>query len=292
MYLPRFQYLAPSDTAELAAMLAEHGDKARILSGGTDLLVQMKGPGLRPEYLIDINGLTDLAEIAVDDQGGLTVGAAAKLEDILNTPVVKDKYYGLWQSIETIGARQILTMGSMGGNICNASPAADTPPALVSFGAEVTVSGAGGERTLALEDFILGNRKTALAAGEYLKDIKIPAAAENSGSAYHHFRVRGGMEIAMVSAAVYVEADPSGQSIKDAKIVLGVVGPTPIRATEAEAMLIGQTPSEDLLAQAAESCAAVSKPIDDFRASAEYRKEILKVLVQRAFEEAHALATK
>ena len=150
----------------------------------------------------------------------------------------------------------------------------------------MTIGSAKGDRTMALENFILDNRKTALETGEYLKQISMPTPAENSGSAYHHFRVRGGMEIAMVAAAVYVEADPSDKSVKELKIVLGVVGPTPIRAVDAEEMLKGQAPNEDLLAKALDSCAAASKPIDDFRASAEYRREILKVLVQRAYDEA------
>ena len=106
MYLPKFQYLAPQDEAELAAMLAEHGDKARILAGGTDLLVQMKAPGLRPEFLIDIKDVAELASIDFDDKSGLTVGASAKLEAILDTPAVADKYHGLYQAIETIGARR------------------------------------------------------------------------------------------------------------------------------------------------------------------------------------------
>jgi carbon-monoxide dehydrogenase medium subunit len=143
---------------------------------------------------------------------------------------------------------------------------------------------------MAIEEFIQGNRRTALEAGEYLKNIKIPVPARNSASSYRHFRVRGGMEIALVSAAVYLAADPSDKSVKDIKIVLGVVGPTPLRATEAEEMLQGRTPDDDLLAKASVACAAASKPIDDFRASAEYRREILKVLVPRAIGEAHAKA--
>ena len=142
-----------------------------------------------------------------------------------------------------------------------------------------------------LLDFILGNRSTALREGEYLESIKLAAPPPDSGSAYLHFRVRGGMEIAMVSAAVNVQVDSESKSVKDLRIVLGVVAPTPIRATDAEQMIVGQVPSEELLASAAEACARVSKPIDDFRASAEYRRELLKVLFERAFDEAYSLAS-
>jgi aerobic carbon-monoxide dehydrogenase medium subunit len=288
MHLPSFQYLAPKDPAELASMLAEHGQAARILSGGTDLLVQMKAPGLRPDFLIDVNGMAALSGIEFDASTGLTIGSAAKLDSIMALPAVRDRYFSLWQSIETIGARQIRIMGSLGGNLCNASPAADTPPPLISFAAEVTLAGAKGERTMALEDFILGNRRTALVPGEYLKSIFLPVPVANSASAYRHFRVRGGMEIAMVAVAVYVALDPESRTIEDTKIVLGVVGPTPIRATEAERMLIGREADEELLQKAAAACADRSRPIDDFRASAEYRREILKVLFARAFIEASA----
>ncbi len=290
MHLPHFEYFAPGDEVELASMLAKHGNKARILAGGTDLLVQLKSPGLKPEYLIDLRKVTNLAKIEFNAQGDLSIGSAVKLEKVLAALAVKKNYRALYQAIETIGARQILTMGSLGGNICNASPAADTPPALVALGATVTIADESGERSIAFEDLIVGNRQTTLKAGESLKNIKVRRPVENSGSSYHHFRVRGGMDIAMVNAAIYVEADPSNKTIKDIKIVLGVVGPAPIRAREAEAMLLGQTPDADLLDRMMDVCLAAARPIDDFRASAEYRREMLKVMIQRAFEEAWAMA--
>lgn len=290
MHLPSFEYLAPKNPSELGAMLAEYGDDARILSGGTDLLVQMKDYAHTPKYVIDISRLGSLSSITFDEQTGLVIGATAKMDELLLVPVVKERYRALWTATETVGARQILTMSSVGGNICNASPAADTPPALVAFDAEIRVSSAKDSRTVPLVDFILGNRKTALKQGEYLESITLPAPPPNSGSAYQHFRVRGGMEIAMVSAAVNVQVDPDAGSIQDARVVLGVVAPRPIRATAAEQLLVGQTPSEELIREAAESCAKASKPIDDFRASADYRKEILKVLFERAFAEAYERA--
>ncbi len=290
MHLPNFRYLAPRNTGELAAMLTDQGDGARILSGGTDLLVQMKSPGANPECLIDINGLDELAEIDFDKKSGLVIGSAAKLEAVLEAPAVKEHYFALWQAIGAIGARQIRTMGSLGGNICNASPAADTPPPLVALGATVMIAGAKDERALPLEEFILGNRETALKRGEYLKSITVPTPAPNSGGVYHHFRVRGGMDIAMVSAAAHVELDEDTETIKEAKIVLGVVGPTPIRAIDGEQLLAGQKPSEELLEKVSLACADASKPIDDFRASAEYRKEVLRVLVEESIEEAYSRA--
>jgi carbon-monoxide dehydrogenase medium subunit len=291
MHLPSFDYLAPKEPAELASMLAKYGKEARILSGGTDLLVQMKDHALTPKYVIDISRLESLSTISFDEQSGLVIGSAAKMDELLRVPVVKGRYAALWTATETVGARQILAMGSVGGNICNASPAADTPPALVAFDAEVRLRSAKEGRTMPLLDFILGNRKTALREGEYLESIKLAAPPPDSGSAYQHFRVRGGMEIAMVSAAVNVQVDPETKSVKELRIVLGVVAPTPIRARDAEQMIVGQVPGEELLTSAAEVCAKASKPIDDFRASAEYRREMLKVLFERAFNEAYSLAT-
>lgn len=290
-HLPSFEYLNPKDPAELAGMLAQYGSEARILAGGTDLLVQMKDGGPTPKYLIDIGRLGGLATLSFDEQSGLVIGTAAKMDELLRLPVVKQRYPALWTATETVGARQILAMSSLGGNICNASPAADTPPAMVAYDAEVLLSTDTASRTMPLLDFILGNRKTALKPGEFLERITLPAPAANSGSAYHHFRVRGGMEIAMVSVTVNVQVDPDTGTIQDSRIVLGVVAPTPVRATAAEQLIANQVPSEDLLRSAAEACADASKPIDDFRASADYRKEMLKVLFERAFVEAYDMAT-
>ena len=291
MHLPSFEYLAPKNPGELTAMLAEHGSDARILCGGTDLLVQMKDYAHTPKYLIDINQLDSLSTIRFDEQDGLYIGATAKMDELLLVPVVKARYTALWTATETVGARQILTMSSIAGNICNASPAADTPPALAAFDAEVKLTSTAGSRTMPLIDFILGNRKTALKAGEYLESITLPPPKPNSGSAYQHFRVRGGMEIAMVGAAVNVQVDPASGAVTDSRIILGVVAPTPIRCTAAEQIVNGQVPSEELLRTAAQACADASKPIDDFRASADYRKEILKVLFERAFAESYEQAT-
>lgn len=291
MHLPNFDYLAPKEPAELATMLAKYGKEACILSGGTDLLVQLKDQSRTPKYLIDISRLESLSTISFDEHSGLVIGSAAKMDELLRMAVVKKRYRALWSATETVGARQILAMGSVGGNICNASPAADTPPALVAFDAEVRLSSAIESRSLPLRNFILGNRNTALRNGEYLESITLAPPPHNSGSAYHHFRVRGGMEIAMVSVAVNLQIDPETKSVTDSRIVLGVVAPTPIRARDAEEMIAGKVPCEELLTVAAEECAKASKPIDDFRASAEYRREMVKVLFERAFNEAYSLAS-
>ena len=272
-------------------MLAEYGNDARILAGGTDLLVQMKDSGSGPKYVIDIGGLDSLNSLSFDEDNGLVIGTAAKMDELMQMAVVKERYPALWTATETVGARQIVAMASLGGNICNASPAADTPPAMVAFDAEVSIGSSAGGRTMPLLDFILGNRKTALKPGEYLESITMPAPAANSGSSYHHFRVRGGMEIAMVSATVNVQVNPDSGAVEDSRIVLGVVAPTPVRATAAEQLLPGKVPNEELIRSAADACADASKPIDDFRASAMYRKEVLKVLFERAFAEAYELAT-
>ena len=140
MHLPSFEYIAPRNPGELAALLAEHGSDARILCGGTDLLVQMKDAAHTPKYVIDINQLDALSAISFDEQQGLFIGATAKMDELLLVPVVKERYRALWTATETVGARQILTMSSIAGNICNASPAADTPPALAAFSTPLTCS--------------------------------------------------------------------------------------------------------------------------------------------------------
>ena len=162
MHLPSFDYLAPKEPAELATMLAKYGKDARILSGGTDLLVQMKDYALTPKYLIDISRLESLSTISFDKQSGLVIGSAAKMDELLRTPVVKERYRALWTATETVGARQILAMGSIGGNICNDYPAAGTPPGMVGFDSEVKMSIAKEGSTKSLLAFIRGNRSTTL----------------------------------------------------------------------------------------------------------------------------------
>jgi carbon-monoxide dehydrogenase medium subunit len=285
MYLPEFQYVAPKTMEELTAALAEHGEKAKILCGGTDLLVAMKDGELQPECVIDINGLDTLTGIQYEDGKGLVIGAATRFEEIEQAQIVKDKYHALYQSAGAVGSPQVRTMGSIGGNSCTASPAADTPPSLIAFGAKVNLVSAKGRREMPLEEFIRGNRMTALGENEFLESIALEEPWPNSASRYHHMGLREAMEIDMVNVAVNLALEKKSGKVNQIRIVMGAVAPTPLRALKAEELLKGKSPDETLIEKAAETCAEASKPIDDFRASAAYRREIVKVLSRRAIND-------
>ncbi len=288
MSLPPFQYLAPKTVDELVVMLAEHGENARILAGGTDLINWMAEKMVQPDYLIDLNGLASLFGIAYEDDKGLTIGAATKLETIEKSSLVKEKYYSLYQAVREIGSPQVRAMASIGGNSCNASPCADTPPPLVTFGATVTLAGKNGRRRMLLEDFIQGNRQTAIAPDEFLESFFVPEPRPNSTSRFCQIGLRAAQEIDVASVAVNLALDPAEKTIQEVRISLGAAAPIPMRAKNAEKILMGNKPSDDVVNKAAESCSEACQPIDDLRASATYRRHVIKVLAGRTLREAIA----
>ena len=292
MSLPPFEYLAPKSTQELTAMLAVHGAKARILAGGTDLINWMSERLVQPEFLIDLNGLDALFGIDYRPGQGMTIGAGTKIETIENDSIVKEKYYALHQAVREIGSPQVRAMASIGGNSCNASPCADTPPPLVTFGATVTLAGPDGRREMLLEEFILGNRQTALAGNEFLESFHVPEPWPGSVSRFSQIGLRSVQEIDMASVAVNLLLDADSGTVADVRIALGAVAPIPMRATWAEAILKGHAPDEETIAQAAECCGRDCKPIDDLRASADYRRYVIKVLARRTLRDAVATAKK
>lgn len=285
MQLPQFHYLAPSTTDDLILLLAEHGDKSKILSGGTDLLILMQDKVVAPDYLIDINGLKPLHGITYEEGRGLVIGAATKIEVIERSSLVKERYYALYQAAETIGSSQVRAMASIGGNCCNASPAADTPPPLIAFGAKVTLASQRGRREMPLEEFICGNRITAIEPDEFLENFIVPPPWPHSASRHLHLGLREAMEVDMVSVAVNLALDPSEGKISKLRIVMGSVAPTPVRARSAEEILIGRRPEEILIEKAADACVEEAKPIDDVRCSATYRRAMVKVLAREAIQE-------
>ena len=285
MSLPKFEYLSPSNGDELKSILAEYRGRAKILSGGTDLLIRMKEGLDKPDCIIDICGLDTLKGIDYEEGKGLTLGAATKISELEFSKIIREKYFALSKAAEAIGSPQVRAMGTVGGNICNASPAADTPPALIAFGGKVKLVSSRGQREMLLEDFILGNRETVIEEDEFLESIYLEEPWLNSASSFHYMGLRKAMEIDMVSVAVNLALDAENKKVSNVRIVMGAVAPTPIRATEAEKILMGQLPEENILIKASEACAAESKPIDDFRTSAAYRKEVLKVMTCRVLKE-------
>lgn len=286
MSLPPFEYVAPTTTAQLAGLLASHGPKARILAGGTDLVNWMAERVYQPDVVIDLKRIPELAGISVDEAGGLVIGAATTLETIERSPVVRERVPALAFAASQIGSPQIRAMATVGGNCCNASPCADMPPPLVSLGAVVELAGGKGTRRILLEEFITGNRQTAIGPDEYLARILVPAARPQSACRYAPFGLRAAQEIDIASVAAMVALDPATGLVSCARITMGAVAPFAMRAREAEALLEGRKPEPAVIDRAADSCGAECRPIDDLRASAGYRRHIVKVLARQVLREA------
>ena len=283
-----FEYVAPASLKESLDLLARHGEKARALAGGTDLFLRMERGGWAPEVIVDLKGIPDLAEIRYDPAQGLALGALALHGDVAAHPTVREKYPALALGAGWVGGPQMRNRGTVGGNLCNASPAADTASPLIVYGARVCLASARGERNLPLEEFFTGPGKTALAPGELLVAVVVPPPAPGSGGDYQR-RTRTAMDIAVVGAAAAVTVN-GGSTCTEARICLASVAPTPLRAAGAEAVLRGKELTAERIAEAARAAAAEARPIDDVRASATYRRAMVEVLTRRALNRALARA--
>jgi carbon-monoxide dehydrogenase medium subunit len=285
LFLNHFEYFAPKTPGEALDLAGRLGNKAKILAGGTDLLVMMKEKMLKPEYLIDINAVKEFKGITYEPGKGAVIGAATKISEIEHSDLIREKYYALHQAAGELGSVQVRSMATIGGNSCHASPAAETPPPLVALGAKVMVSGISGDRELPLEEFILGNRKTALAEGELLAKFILPEPAPRSASRYAYIGLRDAMEIDAVNMAVNLTLEDDGRTVKDLRLVMGSVSPRPLVSVEVPGILVGREFSDELVQKAAQAASGEAKPISDIRASAEYRREMVAVLARRLLQE-------
>ena len=278
-----FEYLAPTTLAEAVTALATHNGSAKPLAGGTDLIDQIRIGRLRPDFVIDIKKIPELNRLEIS-ASGLRLGAAVPCYRIYGSPEIKRQYTALWDSTQIVGGIQIQSRASVGGNLCNAGPAGDTTPSLIALGAICHITGKHGPRTVPVDRFCIGPGKNVLAPGELLVELEFPAAPANSGSAYERFIPRYEMDIAVVGVGAAVTIDPATDTIVAARIGLGAVGPTPLVASDAASLLIGQKISDELLQKAAAAAQAIATPIDDMRGTIEFRKEVTAVLVQRVLK--------
>lgn len=270
----------PGSLAEAVALAARHGAAARFLAGGTDLVVQMRRGRLAPEHLIDLSALAELEGIAAQD-GALRIGARTTHKAIERHPAMQGARLALAEAARVVGGHQVRNIATLGGNLANASPAADTPPALLAMDAEAELIGPEGARRLPLEAFLLGPGRTALAAGEMLAAVHLPPLPAASATAFLKAGRRKAMEIALVAVAARLDLAPDGRC-RAARIALGAAAPTAFRAVAAERLLEGERPEPARLAAAAEAAAAATQPIDDVRASARFRRHLAQVLTERA----------
>lgn len=281
-------FRAPATIAEAIAAKAELGEGAVFLAGGTDLGVQMRRRDLEPSHLISLGSIGELAELA-EDGGEIVVGAAVTHRRIEASPLFAGRLAALQEACRTVGSVQTRVVGTLGGNLCNASPAADTAPVLMAIGASLVLEGPEGRRTLAIDDFPTGYRTTALRAGELLVAVRIPAPGQGTGTSFLKLGRRRAMEISIVCVAVRIGLAGDG-TIAGAGIALGSVAPTAVRASAAEEVLIGTVPGADVFRAAGLAAVEACDPIDDVRATASYRRAMVPVLVARALDVAAARA--
>ena len=279
-----FDYVRASSVDEVVSLLAQNGDLARVLSGGTDLLVALREGRRQAKLVIDVKGLPETTELTYSPQTGLHMGAAVPCHRLYEDETLVNAYPGLMDSARLIGGVQIQGRASMGGNLCNASPAADSIPNLIVHSAICHIAGPNGRRELPVEQFCVAPGRTALQNGEFLVALQLPAPKPGFGAAYLRFIPRNEMDIAVVGAGASVTLDESRTKIKSARISLGAVAPTPLFVADAGDALAGQSISAEAIDKAASLAQAAAKPISDMRGTAEYRKHLSAVLVRRVLD--------
>jgi len=284
-----FGYVSAKDLEHAITLLGEHGARAKILAGGTDLLVELKHAVHNPEVIVDVSRLHELKTIAVADDG-LHIGALVTHSDIMNSPVIRDMFPALVAAAHSIGAMQTRNLGTLGGNLVTCVPSMDSGPALIALDASVTVASTEGQRRMPLADLFVGPRKTSLKPGDLLVDIVIPKENLGKPAAFEKFGLRKGQALALVNVGASFWVGDNSVFVAP-RIALGAVAPTVIRAPKAEAFLDGCKISAEVMAEAGRIAAMEAKPISDFRASADYRRDLVAVLVKRALANAQARAT-
>jgi CO/xanthine dehydrogenase FAD-binding subunit len=286
-----FDYLRPSTLKEALQLLNDYNGEAKILAGGTDLLVGMKEKGLSPGYVIDIKGIEGLDRISYTEKHGLTVGALATMNAIAESSYVRKQYDFLAYAASKVASVQVRNRATIGGNLCNAAPSAETAPALLCLDARVKLVGLKKERTVPIEEFFKGPGMTVL-NGEILTEIQVPAEkvpaervpSKRMKGMYIKHSPRRAMDVAVIGVAAAIRPAGDGKKWEEVRIALGAVAPTPIRVPEAEELLEKEGPTQNAIQKAKEIAMRAASPIFDVRASAEYRNEMVGNLVQRVLQ--------
>lgn len=278
-----FTYYDPKTVRQAVRLLQKHQGDVKVLAGGTDLFLRMRHRALTPDVVIDLKRIRALTGLRYSGQKGLRIGATVTQGEVENHASVRRHYGALAEAASWVGSLQTRHRATVVGNLCNASPAADTAPALIAYRAVVHIAGPDGERQVPIEEFFAGPGRTVLAADEIVTELTLPPPQGKHGWGFRR-RTRTAIDIALVSACAVVHADNGICS--DVSIGLGAVAPTPLRATAAEALLRGQQPSAALIEAAGQAAAAACNPISDVRCSAEYRKDMADVLTRRCLQSA------
>jgi carbon-monoxide dehydrogenase medium subunit len=286
-----FEYFAPKTPQEALRLLNQYRDDYKIIAGGQSLLIMMRQGLIKPAHLIDIKGISELNYIKSDAKKGLRIGALTTHRTIEKSPVIKKSFGVIAEMENRLASIQTRNWGSIGGNLCHGDPAGDPAPLLIALNATLTIAGIHGERNMLVEEFFLDYFETALEHGELLSEIQVPTILRNTGTAYTKFNVIES-DMATVGVAISITLASKEGNCEDVRIALANAAPKPMRAKQAEELLRGKKITDPLLKEAGEIASAEADPISDIHASAEYRQELLKVLVKRVGKEALSRAKK
>ena len=281
-----FDYIAASSLEQVIGLLHQHGEQARPLSGGTDLIMQLRSGQRRVKLLVDIKSVTEVNDFIYDPTQGLVIGAAVPCARLCSDPTFCEQYPGLLEAVSLIGGTQIQSRATLGGNLCNASPAADSLPALIVHAATCLIAGPAGDRRVKIEDFCTAPGKTVLQRGELLVSLHLPLPQAHSAAAYLRFTPRSEMDIAVVGAAAALTLREEDGTVESARVALGAVAPTPLYVPEAGEYLAGKPASPEAFEQAARLAQAAARPISDLRGTSSFRLHLCAVLVRRALARA------
>ncbi|MFH1113882.1 MAG: xanthine dehydrogenase family protein subunit M [Pseudomonadota bacterium] len=279
--LPAFEYHTPSSVGEALDLMEKHGNEGRYIAGGTDLLIAMKKREAVPDHLIALTGVASLKGIVPDDKG-VRIGALTTLAEIERSEIIGKQYLPLRDAVRVMASIQVRNLATIGGNLCSAVPSADSAPPLMALDASVKLVGPEGERTVPLETFFTGPKRSILKNREILTEISIPKPDPASSGCYLKLMRRHAMDLALVGVAACLKLDSDRKVCKEARITLGAVAPTPIRVPEVEAGLVNREINETVAEEAAQIAGMECRPITDLRASLDYRCSAVAVLTKRA----------
>ena len=276
----KFDYLIPTSVQEAISLHESNGEQSHYIAGGTDVMIKIKQGKISPQVLISLKRLKDLDHI-IYEKGELRIGAMVTHRMLELSPPIRKEFPILIDAVENIGSVQIRNVGTIGGNIVNGVPSADGAIPLLTLGAQVRIVGSEGERTVALEDFFVGPGKTCLKSGEILSEFIVPKLPDHTGDAYWKHMRRGAMELAILGVGVLISLENDMKTCAEARIGLGVLAPTPMRAKRAETFLKGKKIDEEILKEAGNTAAKECKARDSIRGKAWYRRDMVELFVRR-----------
>ncbi len=283
----RFDYFEPTSLDEASGLLREGKGARRPLAGGTDIVIQLRRRVARTEGLVNLKRIPELSGWTCEPGRGLRLGACTPMRDLETSAAVGERFPSIREALQVVGSLQLRNLASVGGNLCNASPSADTAPPLIALGAAASLwTGESRRETVSVENFFEGPGASVLGAGGLLLAVEVPEPEPLTGDAFERFTPRSAMDIAIASAAAAVTLDAAGQRVRAVRIALGAVAPTPIRALRAEDLVREKEPMPKLLEWAGAAAMEECRPIDDIRGTAAYRKELIRILVQRVLRQA------